>query len=287
MRRKLGLYLLHIKKTVINGSTLLNYCPAGICSFHEEAQRKQKRRSDNQIKNFFYCRLRKIIRKLNKVFKEDENYRSNFIDFFFLDIIQLLLPKIELHLNESILFKLMKKLDITLGDVYAMPYREIGDQLLQSRRKKKPTKKPQPSNAEPEVKKLIVSLPMPKPAPTPVATPSPIAAPTPHPEIKLTPLTTPKPQIPFQQQFSPASHKPEAPQVVHEITSWNTSGSPFRNPSPYRGSPFARQAFFVPSTAGSDIPLMSSPNLTAFTPYRAAYAHPSPGFIAFQGNFFI
>lgn len=35
-------------------------------------------RSDNQIKNFFYCKLRKVIRKLNKEFKLDDRYKSMF-----------------------------------------------------------------------------------------------------------------------------------------------------------------------------------------------------------------
>ncbi len=33
-------------------------------------------RSDNQIKNFFYCKLRKIIRKLNKEFRGIDKYKS-------------------------------------------------------------------------------------------------------------------------------------------------------------------------------------------------------------------
>eukprot|EP00826_Nyctotherus_ovalis_P053850 TRINITY_DN7028_c0_g1_i11.p3 TRINITY_DN7028_c0_g1~~TRINITY_DN7028_c0_g1_i11.p3 ORF type:complete len:104 (-),score=20.54 TRINITY_DN7028_c0_g1_i11:428-739(-) len=32
-------------------------------------------RSDNQIKNFFYCRLRKLVRSLNKAFKSSSDYK--------------------------------------------------------------------------------------------------------------------------------------------------------------------------------------------------------------------
>eukprot|EP00826_Nyctotherus_ovalis_P036376 TRINITY_DN3217_c0_g1_i4.p1 TRINITY_DN3217_c0_g1~~TRINITY_DN3217_c0_g1_i4.p1 ORF type:complete len:194 (-),score=33.34 TRINITY_DN3217_c0_g1_i4:589-1170(-) len=74
-------------------------------------------RSDNQIKNFFYCRLRKVVRNLNKDFKASDIYKK-------------------LNLNESILLAMMKKFDITLGDVCTMPLNTIGSHLLKFRRKR-------------------------------------------------------------------------------------------------------------------------------------------------------
>lgn len=48
---------------------------------------------------------------------------------------------LELCLNPSLLFKMMKKKDITLGDVEALPYQAIGDHLIKFRRKKRSSKK--------------------------------------------------------------------------------------------------------------------------------------------------
>lgn len=35
-----------------------------------------RHRTDNQIKNFFYCKLRKGVKKLNMDFKSDDKYKS-------------------------------------------------------------------------------------------------------------------------------------------------------------------------------------------------------------------
>lgn len=46
-----------------------------------------------------------------------------------------------MNLNESALFKMMEKMDITLGDIESMPHNIIGDHLLKLRRKKRSRKR--------------------------------------------------------------------------------------------------------------------------------------------------
>lgn len=60
-----------IRNMGTDGWTLLGYCLTGKVEFN-------KVRTDNQIKNFFYCRLRKLIRNTNKSFKVNDSYKSIF-----------------------------------------------------------------------------------------------------------------------------------------------------------------------------------------------------------------
>lgn len=67
---------------------------------------------------------------MNSEFKTQDKYKSKFNKLF-----------LELHANESILFKAMKGMDLTLSELLLLPALDIGDYLLQIRRKKKTTKK--------------------------------------------------------------------------------------------------------------------------------------------------
>ena len=149
----------------------------------------------------------------------------------------------------------MKKLDITLGDVYDMEPSVIGDNLLQLRRKKKTTKR------------LVVVLPAPAPLPLalPAAEPKEpkkILPPPPLVVPPVKPLPTPKAIVPpiVEPHYKPPMMEPM--HAIHEVTTWNTSGSPFRNLSPYHSSPFIRQAFFMPPSA--EPPMLSPQSMASF-----------------------
>lgn len=73
------------------------------------------------IKNFFYSKVRKEIRRLNNEFKQDEKYRSKG---------SLLKTLLGIHLNQVIYFRLLKKLNTSVLGLTAFPISEIGTILM-------------------------------------------------------------------------------------------------------------------------------------------------------------
>ena len=115
----------------------------------------------------------------------------------------------------------MKNLDVTLIELLAKPILEIGDHLLQTRRKKKSNKKPQKRIPEEyilalshsysknnEEKKVLEE-----------ATPPEI--------IKPLPLENTTPKTVIKPLDTPIASSSSARVATHEVVSWNAIGSPF------------------------------------------------------------
>lgn len=182
----------------------------------------------------------------------------------------------------------MKKLDISLGDVYKMSASEVGGQLMQARRKKKTNKRtiilpPEPSNkVQIDLNRPVNPLYIPaQPMVALIPSPSPQISMHQEPRVQQLPPQRIN-QVPNDQQYKPPE---QIPFGMPEVSSWNTTGSPFRNPSPFPGSQFFRHDAYPLSQ--NDLNSRTPPNVTAFTPYRSTFSHPMPNatFMAFQGIF--
>eukprot|EP00826_Nyctotherus_ovalis_P053852 TRINITY_DN7028_c0_g1_i4.p1 TRINITY_DN7028_c0_g1~~TRINITY_DN7028_c0_g1_i4.p1 ORF type:complete len:361 (-),score=48.42 TRINITY_DN7028_c0_g1_i4:189-1271(-) len=212
-------------------------------------------RSDNQIKNFFYCRLRKLVRSLNKAFKSSSDYKR-------------------LRINESILLKAMKGMDASLDELFVMPLEVIGEQISQSRRRKKVK----------SVKATLPALPLNGSINSSKAEPSPQIEIAQEPLAKPVMFTQPLPSIqkqsppkltpcafqsvdPYQHPYNPPSHFPEIMR--------NTADSLFPNISPYGESPFLQKFLFNQSPATPDNFLVAPQNTTPFSPYMPHYTFPA------------
>lgn len=95
-----------------------------------KSDQRNTNRTDNQIKNFFYGAMRREIRKLNISFKEQTKYKSKYAHGI----------SIEIVINQSTLLKIMKRMNLSLTELVALPILELGDYLMNNRRKKRPSK---------------------------------------------------------------------------------------------------------------------------------------------------
>lgn len=82
------------------------------------------------IKNFFYAKVRKEIRRLNNEFKKIEPYKSTTLIEF-----------IELQLTQTLYFWLLKELNASVLELAGFPLTDIGELILKSRKKTGPRRK--------------------------------------------------------------------------------------------------------------------------------------------------
>lgn len=148
-----------------------------------------------------------------------------------------------------------------------MPLEALGEQISQSRRRKKtksvkstlpalPLSGSSKTESNPQIK--IIQEPLPKP----VVFTQPLPSIQKQSPPKLMPCAF-QSADPYQQPYNPPSHFPEAMR--------NTADSLFPNMSPYGESPFLQKFFFNQSPATPDNFLFTPQNATPFGSYMPHY----------------